>query len=142
MKTYFISGHRDATKEEFEEHYVPILKKLFEVPNKFILGDCPGIDSFAIDYLKENNVENVIVYHIGETPMYNREFETRGGFVGDMYRDFTMTLNSDIDICWIRKMRSGTYLNVERRTWVNSRKASGLSYSFEDRVNIEANLFL
>lgn len=25
---YFVSGHRDLTKEEFEEHYVPLIQKV------------------------------------------------------------------------------------------------------------------
>lgn len=25
---YFVSGHRDLTKEEFEEHYVPLIRRI------------------------------------------------------------------------------------------------------------------
>ncbi len=142
MKTYFISGHRDATREEFEKHYVPILKELIKSPNRFKVGDCPGADSYAIDYLRDNNIENVTVYHIGSEPMYNRGFNLVGGFTSDFYRDYTMTLYSDVDVCWVRKLRSGTQLNIDRRKWMNERKLKGMSYSYEDLINIEANYFL
>ncbi len=117
------------------------LKELIKSPNKFVVGDCPGIDSFVIDYLKENNVKDVIVYHIGEVPMYNQGFETLGNFGSDFYRDYTMTLNSDEDICWVRKIRSGTYMNIERRNWMNTRKNDNLTYSYDDRIKFEANIY-
>lgn len=147
INTYFISGHRDASLKEFEEHYIPILEKLIRNGNKFLVGDCPGIDSFAIDYLSLCNLnefpdEDVTVYHIGNKPMHNRSFKTVGGFISDFYRDYTMTLNSDFDVCWVRKIRSGTQLNVERRKWIQERKSKKLSYSYNERMMMEANLFL
>ena len=28
--TYFVSGHRDLTQEEFNEHYVPLIDKVLK----------------------------------------------------------------------------------------------------------------
>lgn len=145
MSTYFISGHRDATKLEFETHYVPILEELIKNRNNFfVVGDCPGVDRFSLDFLSENWFSNVTVYHIGFLPMYNRAFYTNGNFRSDIQRDFAMTLDSEFDVCWIRpgKERSGTQMNIDRRRWVNERKTKGLTYTYDERVMIESNLFL
>ena len=52
---YFISGHRDITRAEFEYWYVPIIKNAVEHDKhaRFVLGECEGVDSMALEYLDE-----------------------------------------------------------------------------------------
>ena len=144
MKTYFISGHRDATKEEFKEHYEYILDILVNTDANFVVGDCNGVDKFAIDYLKRKNVNNVTVYHIGDNPMNNNEHKTLGGFSNDIHRDYSMTLASDYDLCWVRqgKERSGTQQNIDRRKWYKNQKRKGRAYGFDELLIREAENFI
>jgi hypothetical protein len=52
MKTYFVSGHLDLTKEEFDEHYVPKLAQAIEEGCHFVVGDAPGCDFMAQRFLR------------------------------------------------------------------------------------------
>lgn len=51
--TYFISGHRDITPEEFEKFYVPAIVDVIDTCNnnyddcEFVVGDCRGCDEMA-----------------------------------------------------------------------------------------------
>lgn len=69
--TYFISGHRDITPEEFEKFYVPAIVDVIDTCNnnyddcEFVVGDCRGCDemaaNFIANYIKENtDVENEV----------------------------------------------------------------------------------
>ena len=100
MCTYFISGHLDLSKKEFQAHYMPQLEAVIQNGGKFIVGDARGADSLAQKYLIG---QPVIVYHIGSTPRNNYgNFMTQGGFKSDADRDAQMTADSDVDILWIR----------------------------------------
>lgn len=121
-KTYFISGHRDITKEEFEKWYIPKLQKaIMNCESNFVVGDCIGVDSMAQDWLNENidNLQRVTVYHMFTEPRYISTlcFKTSGGYKSDVSRDTAMTIASDEDIAFIRKGRwtSGTAQNILRR---------------------------
>ena len=39
--TYFISGHRDITEQEFKEHYIPQINRVLELDKyaHFRIGD-------------------------------------------------------------------------------------------------------
>lgn len=62
--TYFISGHRDITPEEFEKFYVPAIVDVIDTCDnnyddcEFVVGDCRGCDemaaNFIANYIKEN----------------------------------------------------------------------------------------
>lgn len=58
--TYFISGHRDITEEEFDEFYKPaILDAINESEDEwddceFIVGDCRGCDEMAAKFIAEH----------------------------------------------------------------------------------------
>lgn len=123
---YFISGHRDATYNEFEKHYIPKIIKAISQNASFVVGDCEGIDYMAQQFLKDNNVKNVKVYHISNKPQYNVGYPTISNFQSDFDRDFQMTLDSNEDILWIRKGKesSGTACNIDRRIKYNSNKLS------------------
>ena len=57
MKTYFISGHRDITEEEFNINYKPLIDKALSEDSSFIVGDYEGVDHMTQQYLfgKTNN---------------------------------------------------------------------------------------
>ena len=136
---YFISGHRNITWEEFSRFYIPDILQAIAEDSSFVVGDCAGVDMLAQHFLKENGVTNVTVYHISSSPMFNSGFKTKGGFRSDVERDYTMTLESDDDILWIRPgcERSGTGNNLDRR---KLQKAGELSW--QNINQIESNRFL
>ena len=122
--TYFISGHRDITEEEFESNYVPVfISVLDENPGAFfIMGDYYGCDIMAQNYLLDVlnvNPERITVYHMLESPRNKNEKITNlvGGFASDEERDEAMTENSSFDIAFVRdiKKNSGTAQNILRR---------------------------
>ena len=43
---YFVSGHRDITKEEFEKYYIMALRTAYYEDDKpeFVVGDYEGVD--------------------------------------------------------------------------------------------------
>jgi hypothetical protein len=139
MKTYFISGHRKITIDEFYEHYVPKIAAAIIEGASFVVGDCPGVDIIAQQYLKEAGVTDVTVYHMLEYPRCSVEFPLKGGFKSDVERDYNMTLASDDDIAWIRPgcERSGTGNNLDRRKM----QRDG-TLNWENVWRIEANRFL
>lgn len=123
MKTYFISGHRNITPEEFEDHYAKRIKRAVEEGSKFVVGDYHGVDAIAQELLKKLGAQLVTVYHMFTDPRNNAGFKTRGGFTTDDKRDWAMTFVSDEDILWVRKRadnsKSGTQLNEEHRRWIS-----------------------
>lgn len=135
--TYFISGHRNFTPEEFELYYVPKLKKLIEDPDsRFVVGDYWGVDEMAQLWLRDNlsqdQHDRVTVYHMFKKPRVycSNKFNLCGGFVTDVDRDSAMTDVSDEDIAFIHTGRwdSGTSQNVLRRIEVGECKKSTNKY--------------
>lgn len=119
---YFISGHRDVKKEEFEEYYVPKLREVLrdDPTAEFVVGDYWGVDEMAQEWLShEGLAKRVTVYHMFSSPRVCADpcFATVGGFTGDEERDAAMTQVSDIDIAFVRpgKRMSGTAQNIVRR---------------------------
>ena len=120
MKIAFVSGHLDLTKEEFQEHYVPLLQQAIINHDKFVVGDARGTDSMVQAYLAYclQDKNDVTVYHMFGSPRNNvGNFRTIGGFENDNERDAEMTAASDYDIAWVRPGRetSGTAKNLKRR---------------------------
>jgi len=117
MKTFFISGHRNITPQEFNEHYIPAIEKALEKDCKFVIGDYYGVDMLAQQYLFEKGIKDVLVYHMLIEPRNNAGFPTKGGFIDDESRDAAMTKISDEDIAWVRpgNDESGTAINLKRR---------------------------
>ncbi len=118
-KTYFISGHRDITEEEFKKYYEDKLFNAILEEANFVVGDYQGVDDLAQKYLKSMMVskDKVKVYHMFEFPRNNSGWLTVGGFTSDEQRDSAMTDDSDFDIAWVRpgKEKSGTARNLQRR---------------------------
>lgn len=120
--TYFISGHRDITKKEFDKFYIPkineAIEKAFSDGTCFVVGDYEGADIMAQKYLKTLCEEGrlkysqITVYHMFDSPRHlaSDNFILVGGFKGDVERDFAMIEASDKDYVFICKGKwtSGT----------------------------------
>lgn len=147
MRTFFVSGHRNLTEEEFQKFYE---NRIFDALNvkdvRFVVGDCKGADIMAQQFLKSMGATGLTtVYHMFETPMnYTGNHTLKGGYQSDVDRDFAMTLASDEDIAWVRKgmERSGTQQNLDRRQWVNKRRKEGKPITMAHLQARESNNFL
>lgn len=126
ITTYFISGHRDITQEEFEKNYGSIIKNIVDNNSpasiRFIMGDYYGVDIMAQNYLIDNlnfPPYRICVYHMFDKPRnIHPKIENRvGGFSNDEERDAAMTKDSHIDIAFVRDhlKLSGTAMNILRR---------------------------
>lgn len=122
--TYFISGHRDITEDEFERNYkLEIESVLNEVPDcRFVVGDYYGADIMAQNYLVDVlgvDPDRITVYHMLEAPrnINPKITNTVGGFKSDRERDEAMTAASLYDIAFVRDNTkiSGTAENILRR---------------------------
>lgn len=140
--TYFISGHRNLSYEDFEKYYIPTIKNIIDFDNYpvFVMGDYEGVDKFAMDYIYNQTFCEIIIYHMGNNPKnvpenIDKERPTiiddihtlenkcgflvsySGGYKSDEERDAAMTKISDCDIAFIKDNRwnSGTAQNIKRR---------------------------
>ena len=129
--TYFISGHRVISQEEFDATYKPTIDFVLEnEPNcKFVIGDYWGCDEMAQNYLldeKQISPSRVTVYHMMESPRYfnKKVYNFVGGFQSDDERDEAMTNASDEDIAFVRdcNVLSGTGKNILRRYLLDRNK--------------------
>ena len=123
MITYFVSGHRNITQKEFDDNYVPALRKSIEAGDvRFVIGDCNGVDIMAQNYLVDVlrvDPRRITVYHMFKAPRNKNPkiLNLKGGFTSDSGRDSQMTRDSDFDIAFVRdpKKMSGTGENILRR---------------------------
>ena len=123
LDTYFISGHRDLTENEFEYYYIPLIQEAISGnPNaKFVIGDFDGCDIMAQNYLVNiiDDIANITVYCVGETPrnINPNIIYIKNGFADDREKDIAMTNASFKDIALVRdpKIWSGTGENILRR---------------------------
>lgn len=121
--TYFISGHRDITPEQFERYMNEIHAVYVLDPEaRFVVGDYQGVDIMAQDFLMDVlhiSSEKVTVYHMFDSPRNVNPKITRfkGGFKSDSERDSAMTYASFRDIAFVadNKKMSGTAENILRR---------------------------
>lgn len=122
--TYFISGHRNITREEFERNYIPEIERVIaeDPESMFVVGDYHGADIMAQDYLMDFTdigPDRVVVYCMGNTPANaNKDIEHfRTGYESDIERDSAMTDASFRDIAFVRDggYESGTAQNILRR---------------------------
>lgn len=126
---YFISGHRDLSYNDFNQYYKPVIDYIVDNDDEagFVIGDCDGVDKFAMDYIFQNYKCALVIYHMFSTPRNipkglseNPGLEGvyfQGGFISDEERDSAMTKISDLDIAFIKDNRwnSGTAQNIKRR---------------------------
>lgn len=122
-KTYFISGHRNITEDEFDVYKRKIQSVLETTPDAlFVVGDYYGVDIMAQNYLINDlqiEPERITVYHMFTNPRNANEQIVNfvGGFESDEDRDAAMTKDSLFDIAFIRDhtQLSGTAQNILRR---------------------------
>ena len=126
---YFVSGHRDLSYEDFERYYKPIIGRILtKDPNsEFVVGDCDGVDKFAMDYIYRRSGHLLTIYHMFDKPRnipsnLDEDPESagvffKGGFKSDEERDSAMTEASNFDIAFVKDNRwnSGTAQNIKRR---------------------------
>ena len=124
---YFVSGHRDLTQEEFDEHYIPLIDKVLkeDIWAEFIVGDWEGCDTIFVEYMISKRSYPDIIVTCVENPRIKP-------FGDDLFHycrtycklcntyeecDAFMTQESDFDIAWIRpgKEDSHTAKNIKRR---------------------------
>ena len=123
-QTFFISGHRNITENEFEFNYIPKINEALHLYEnaKFIVGDYYGVDIMAQNYLMDVlglEPERVTVYHMFDSPRNCNSKITNmvGGFQTDDERDEAMTAASSFDIAFVRdnNIITGTGKNILRR---------------------------
>lgn len=122
-KTFFISGHVDATYQEFISIYATAIKNAVTNYNAFFyIGDCSGIDILAQNYLVDVlniNPNRITVCHMNDKPenINPKIINVIPNFMTHEERDAFMTSMSDEDIAFIRvgKNGSGTANNILRR---------------------------
>lgn len=145
---YFVSGHRDLSYEDFEKYYIPVLRYIIdnEMYSIFVVGDCDGVDKYAMDYLYYN------LRYKGELHIYHMLDSSRnvpegykghefiddgmcevifhGQFKSDEERDSAMTQASDCDIAFIKDDRwdSGTAQNIKRRHEISNNLFNNSDY--------------
>ena len=127
---YFISGHRDLSKKDFDRYYIPAINKAVTSHwnAEFVVGDCDGVDKMAMDYIANNLSNKLTIYHMFETPRNTpngwnigdckeSDILFEGGFTSDECRDSAMTSMSDFDIAFVfnNRWNSGTAQNIKRR---------------------------
>lgn len=119
---YFVSGHRDLTKEEFERYYVPFIDLVISEDNfaEFVVGDWEGCDSMFVKYMEDLYADIRINIFYVDTPRikggeYNNYFFRKCESYDEC--DATMTACSHFDVTWVRPGRedSHTAKNIKRR---------------------------
>lgn len=120
----FIFGNGNLSFEDFLEHYVSPIKKVFNNEIEFVLCDFKGVDTLTMELLKCLSAK-VSIYHIGEYPRYLPDkYKTKvsqwklfGGYSTDLERDQaaieTCTHFLAFDFNSNDKRKSGTMKNIE-----------------------------
>ena len=117
---YFVSGHRDLTQEEFNEHYIPLIDKVLreDIWADFVVGDWEGCDTMFIEYMSsEFHTATILIYCVEHPRIKSTLYVSYCTCDNYDYCDATMTRHSDFDIAWIRPGRedSHTAKNIKRR---------------------------
>ena len=119
---YFVSGHRDLTKEEFVKHYIPLIQKVIkEDPQAaFLVGDWEGCDSMFVRYMEAFYFKvPIAIFYVDILRIKEGKFNIYDFCECTNYDecDASMTANSDFDIAWIRPGRENSHTanNIRRR---------------------------
>lgn len=141
--TAFISGHTDLSVEDFAKYYHSSIDLAIQNTHKFVMGNAPGVDTYALEYLLSKGVDpkniTVYVYNRGSVSenvkLYQQKYNVnvRSGFNSYSQRDATMTIDSTYDIAYVRtdeqcrqlygdkykKRVSGAQQNINRRNKIS-----------------------
>ena len=119
---YFVSGHRNLTKEEFDQHYIPFIDFIISEDSyaSFVVGDWEGCDFMFVQYMEAVYSDIPIVIFYVDIPRIKKgEFNRYRFRKCDNYDecDAAMTAYSHFDVTWIRPGRedSHTAKNIKRR---------------------------
>lgn len=99
--TAFISGHCNLSNIEFDQYYKLKIDQALEQGHSFVVGESPGADTLAIQYLS-GKTDKVTIYHIGTNSRVASNFKTIGGFRNHSQKDSAMTYASTYDILYVR----------------------------------------
>lgn len=119
---YFINGHRNLPYEDFEKYYIPKIREVLENDPwaEFVVGDCNGVDKYAMDYIYNKTGRKLTIYHMFKSPrnipegyeppigieeMLDCSVSVISGFKSDEERDLAMTRDSDFDIAFVKDCR-------------------------------------
>ena len=139
--TYFISGHIDLSKEEFDKFYKNEILLAVNNPNsKFVMGNAPGVDYMAQKLLIElfdnddKKLDRICVYHRDDNPgkIADPRIKTIGGFKSHDDKDRAMTMNSDIDIAYVRSIEESKILYGDK---YNPNRISGTQKNLLRRLS-------
>ena len=139
MTIYFISGHTDLTQEQFDLHYrQKIIDATSDPKSQFVIGDAPGVDFMAqkllLSILGTDVFNRVNVYYRGDKPymLVDPLIKTIGGFKSHDDKDRQMTLDSNIDIAYVRSIEESKKIYGDK---YNSKRKSGTQKNLERRIN-------
>lgn len=125
--TYFISGHRDLTEEEFNIHYASKIRKSnAQSPScGYILGDASGCDKLAQEFLRKIGVspERICIHHVeSKQPANKYKYNLHSHSTESARRNY-MTHVSTSDIAWVRPGCEDSEVrnNILRRRELNKR---------------------
>lgn len=130
----FISGHLDISPKEWEDNYKNRIDKAIKAGCSFVVGDAKGTDSISADYLWEQGVKDVVIYHMFDKPRNNPGYPTQGGFKTDTERDEAMTKNSKEDIAWVRSEEESKKLYGKK---YRSGRISGTQQNLNRRIEMK-----
>ncbi len=120
----FISGHLNLTPQQFELWYVPAILRAIEAGHSFVVGDAPGADEMAQNFLAEHGVVDVTVVwcanyiaprNFPDRNYCHRHWDKLARGRSQKEKDRVMTLMSDYDIAVSFRKGSGTANNIHRR---------------------------
>ena len=101
-RVFFISGHMNLTKNEFDLHYKSEIDKSINEGGTYVIGNAKGADTMALDYLLYKGIDpkNITIYFYNRYGnKYSKKYIDRGvnlirGFSGYTSRDAEMTKDS------------------------------------------------
>lgn len=110
--TYYVVGHDDLTKEEFEANYIPQLNVALDLNSSFILSESTICDKMTQEFLKGKTNKVMLVY-AGPYPCYNcGNFPTDSGYEDIEEARKSMSYASSKDIAWERPGHDSDYVSV------------------------------
>lgn len=118
---YYITGHRDLSKEEFSKIYIPEIDRIIREDSNavFLVGVCEGVDLYTIQYLNKYSIP-VQVY--GPNLDIKNDLTRLHLYPSYEKSALEMIKNSDKTIGFIKPGRensSFTALNILKRYIIN-----------------------
>jgi hypothetical protein len=119
---YYITGHRDLSKEEFNRIYLPKIDDIIREDSNavFLVGACEGVDLYTRQYLIKYNIRLQIYGPYFESDHINNITQVHF-LVSYENAANKMIENSDITIGFIKPGRESSFtaLNILKRYIIN-----------------------